>query len=84
MEVNLAGERAANRYIYHSPFVTGSWCHLDAGSKVIILQKSERDPTAFRVARTWLLSSRLGDDSKELVGRMTAFHFSRKKLLSFC
>lgn len=61
MEVNLAGERAANRWIYHSPFITGSPCHSDVGRKDII-PKAVRASTNFGVARTWLLLlSGLGD-----------------------
>lgn len=51
------------------------------GRKVIMPQKSEHDPTDLRVVGTWLLSSRLGEDLKEPVGRTTAFHLNREKLI---
>lgn len=51
------------------------------GRKVIIPQKSEHDPTNLRVAGAWLLSSRLRVDLKEPVGRTTAFHLNKEKLI---
>lgn len=41
---------------------------------------SQHDPTNLRVTGSWLLSSRLGD-LKETVGRTTAFHLNREKLI---
>lgn len=38
-------------------------------------------PQTSSVAGTWLLSSRLGEDLKEPVGRTTFFHLEREKLI---
>lgn len=57
---------------------------MNVGRKIIIPWKSKHDPANFRVARTWLLRSRLGEDLKELVERTTAFKVSREKWLLLC